>query len=91
MRSVLLVSALLGLASVVGLAATPPRAQDAAATLASTITFSQDVAPIVFSKCVTCHRPSGSAPFSLLTYDDVKGRAAQIATAVERRMMPWTS
>ncbi len=37
---------------------------------------------------MTCHRPSGSAPFSLLTYDEVKGRAVQIAAAVERRAMP---
>jgi Tetratricopeptide repeat len=58
------------------------------ATTASPVTFSKDVAPIVFSKCVTCHRPSGSAPFSLLTYDEVKGRAPQIAAAVERRAMP---
>jgi Flp pilus assembly protein TadD/mono/diheme cytochrome c family protein len=52
------------------------------------VTFTRDVAPIVFEKCVTCHRPSGSAPFSLLTYDEVRGRATQIAAAVERRAMP---
>jgi mono/diheme cytochrome c family protein len=89
MRSVFLVPALLGLASLAkGPAVAPPRLQDGPATVASTVTFSKDVAPIVFAKCVTCHRPSGSAPFSLLTYDEVKGRAAQIAAAVEQRIMP---
>jgi hypothetical protein len=81
MRTVLLVPVLLGLASLgQGPAVpTPPP---------SSVTFSKDVAPIVFAKCVTCHRPSGSAPFSLLTFDEVKGRAVQIAAAVERRAMP---
>ncbi len=31
---------------------------------AAPTTFSKDVAPILFAKCVTCHRPSGAAPFS---------------------------
>lgn len=88
MRSVLFVPALLGLASLIHGPAASPRVQDGAATPSSTVTFSKDVAPIVFAKCVTCHRPSGAAPFSLLTYDEVKGRAVQIAAAVERRIMP---
>src|SRR5262245_33429507 len=88
MRSVLFVSALLGLASLIHETAASPRVQDGVATPSSTVTFSRDVAPIVFAKCVTCHRPSGGAPFSLLTYDEVKGRAVQIAAAIERRIMP---
>src|SRR5262245_31033186 len=89
MRSVFLVPALLGLASLAkGPVVAPPHLQDGPAAVASTVTFTKDVAPIVFAKCVTCHRLSGSAPFSLLTYDEVKGRAAQIAGAVERRIMP---
>ena len=38
-------------------------------------TFTRDIAPIVFARCATCHRPGGSAPFALLTYDDVRARA----------------
>ena len=38
-------------------------------------TFTRDVAPIVFSHCAPCHRPGESAPFSLLTYNDVRSRA----------------
>jgi tetratricopeptide (TPR) repeat protein len=60
----------------------------AGAAPASPVTFSRDVAPIVYARCVTCHRPSGSAPFSLLSYDEVRSRAAQIADAVARRAMP---
>jgi tetratricopeptide (TPR) repeat protein len=53
------------------------------------ITFA-DIAPVVARHCVTCHRPNGMAPFSLLTYDDVKKHAAQIAKATEsREMPPW--
>ncbi len=51
-------------------------------------TFAHDIAPIVYEKCATCHHPGDAAPFSLLTYQDVKKRAAQIAAAVRSRYMP---
>jgi Flp pilus assembly protein TadD len=35
-----------------------------------------------------CHHPGGSAPFSLLTYEEVKRRAAQIAAVTGKRFMP---
>jgi hypothetical protein len=50
--------------------------------------FTADVAPIVFQKCATCHRPGEAAPFSLMTYDDVKRRGTLIARAVTSRAMP---
>jgi tetratricopeptide (TPR) repeat protein len=52
------------------------------------VTFSHDVAPIVFSKCATCHHPDEAAPFSLLTYDDVKRRARQIVEVTQSGFMP---
>ena len=53
-------------------------------------TFTRDVAPILFNACVSCHRPEGVAPFSLLTYGDARRRAAAIVAATrERRMPPW--
>ena len=55
---------------------------------ASSVTFTKDVAPIVFEVCVTCHRPAGSAPFSLLTYVDVGSRAERIVEVTRRRIMP---
>jgi tetratricopeptide (TPR) repeat protein len=54
----------------------------------SPITFTKDIAPLVFDRCGTCHRPTGPAPFSLLRYAEVKQRAKQIVTATESRFMP---
>ena len=44
---------------------------------ASPVTFAKDVAPIVFAHCSSCHRPGGSASFSLLTYADAKTHAVE--------------
>jgi tetratricopeptide (TPR) repeat protein/mono/diheme cytochrome c family protein len=52
------------------------------------LTFSRDIAPLVLQHCASCHQPGGPAPFSLLTYPDVKSRARQIIAAVVRRAMP---
>ena len=43
-----------------------------------------DIAPILYSQCASCHRPDGAAPFSLLTYDDVRQRATQIAAVTSQ-------
>lgn len=51
-------------------------------------TFSEHVAPIVFSKCAACHRDGQIAPFSLLSYDQVKKRAKEIVEATGDRVMP---
>jgi hypothetical protein len=53
-----------------------------------TLTFSKDIAPIVFNNCASCHRPGEVAPFSLLSYQDVKKRAGQIAYVTGHRFMP---
>lgn len=56
----------------------------------SRVTFSRDVAPILFTSCVPCHRPEGIAPFSLLTYDDASSHAVEIVeTTSDRVMPPW--
>jgi Tfp pilus assembly protein PilF/mono/diheme cytochrome c family protein len=51
-------------------------------------TFTRDIAPVVYANCATCHRPGEAAPFSLLSYTDVKGRARQIADVTASRYMP---
>ena len=51
-------------------------------------TFSHDIAPIVYRSCASCHRPGESAPFSLLTYQDVRKHARQIAAVTKSRYMP---
>jgi hypothetical protein len=54
----------------------------------SGVTFSHDVAPILYRQCAACHRPGGVAPFSLLTYQDAAKRAPLIATVTGKRIMP---
>jgi hypothetical protein len=54
------------------------------------VTFNKHVAPLVYRRCATCHRPGEVAPFSLLTYRDVSKRARLIRTVTgERSMPPW--
>ena len=55
---------------------------------AGPVTFASDIAPIVFEHCVSCHRTGGSAPFSLLSYEDVKTRAERIAAVTQTGYMP---
>jgi len=55
---------------------------------AQTVTFNKDIAPIVFHNCSPCHRPGEVAPFSLLSYADVRKHAAQIVAVTGRRYMP---
>jgi len=55
---------------------------------ATTPTFSHDVAPLLYSRCVSCHRDGGVAPFSLVTYAAAAKRARLIATVTAKRYMP---
>ncbi len=55
---------------------------------AAPTTYTKDIAPLVVDRCGMCHHPGGSAPFSLLSYDEVKRRAALVAAVTERRYMP---
>lgn len=52
------------------------------------VTFSKDVAPILFEHCAACHRSGGVAPFSLLTYQDATKRERQILEVIEVGLMP---
>jgi tetratricopeptide (TPR) repeat protein/mono/diheme cytochrome c family protein len=52
------------------------------------LTFTKDVAPIIFQQCASCHRPGQSAPFSLLTLDEMRKHATDIADLTRRRVMP---
>jgi Flp pilus assembly protein TadD len=55
---------------------------------AEPVTFTRDVAPILFQHCTSCHRPGEIAPFSLQTYRDARQRMTLIADATKRRVMP---
>src|SRR5580765_5755736 len=63
-------------------------AQSALLTAADRVTFTETIAPIIYSNCVTCHRPGEAAPFSLISYSDVSKRAPIIATVTRSRYMP---
>jgi hypothetical protein len=52
------------------------------------VTFSKDVAPILQSKCQSCHEPGSIAPMSLVTYQDARPWARSIKNRVESRQMP---
>jgi tetratricopeptide (TPR) repeat protein len=52
------------------------------------VTFNRHVAPLLHDRCITCHRPAGSAPFSLTSYDEARQRASLIAAVTEKRFMP---
>jgi tetratricopeptide (TPR) repeat protein/mono/diheme cytochrome c family protein len=52
------------------------------------VTYSKHIAPILFDNCATCHRPNGSGPFELLTYEDARKRAKDIARVTAQRIMP---
>ena len=55
---------------------------------AQEVTFTKDVAPIIFGACVSCHRDGGPGPFNLTTYDEVRRRATQVAQVTRSRFMP---
>lgn len=57
---------------------------------ATEITFSKDVAPIFYNRCINCHHPNDVAPMSLLNYREARPWAKSIREAVAtRRMPPW--
>jgi len=54
------------------------------------ITYSRDVAPILYQKCTACHHPNDIAPMSLTDYKSVRPWAKAIREAVVlKRMPPW--
>lgn len=54
----------------------------------SSVTFSKDIAPILQRSCLSCHRPGGGAPMSLISYQEVRPWAQVIRhkTAIRDRM-----
>jgi mono/diheme cytochrome c family protein len=57
---------------------------------AKSVTFTKDVAPILFKNCAECHRPGEAAPMSLLSYADARPWAKSIREKVaSREMPPW--
>tara|TARA_X000000950_G_scaffold35806_2_gene38321 strand:+ start:24758 stop:26548 length:1791 start_codon:yes stop_codon:yes gene_type:complete len=54
------------------------------------ISYSDDIAPILMEKCVSCHRPGGIGPWAMSNYNMVRGFAPMIREVVRtQRMPPW--
>jgi hypothetical protein len=52
--------------------------------------WAQDIAPIMYENCTSCHHDGGIAPFSLISYEDAYNEAEDILHAVEDgHMPPW--
>ena len=50
--------------------------------------YYKDVAPILQKNCQDCHRPGQVAPFALMTYDQARKRATDLAHVTSERVMP---
>ena len=64
------------------------RAERPRAGAAAPPTFAEDIAPIVYANCTVCHRPGQAAPFSLISFDDVRKHGKTIVDVISRRYMP---
>ena len=52
------------------------------------ITYSGNIAKIIFTHCTPCHRPGSAGTFNLLTYSDAKNHAKSIELVTRSRFMP---
>jgi mono/diheme cytochrome c family protein len=56
------------------------------------VMWTVDIAPIVASRCISCHQPNGFGPMSLATYSDAKPWAKAMRDEVlSGRMPPWSA
>ena len=62
---------------------TPPQGHETSA-----VTYSRDIAPIIQTRCLNCHREGQVAPFALADYDQTAKRAGQIVQVTQERIMP---
>ena len=55
---------------------------------AEQVTFSEQIAPIIYKNCTSCHRPGEAGPFNLLTYQDAASRGKLMKFVTQSRFMP---
>ena len=80
-------AAMLGAAVLAAWAASTPAASTLITGSASQRrpTFASDIAPIVYAHCTSCHRIGQPAPFSLLSYEEVRDKGSDVAAATTGR------
>lgn len=55
------------------------------------VTWSKDIAPILYDKCVSCHNPAGIGTFSLINYPSAQQYSSLIDMKVQNNEMPpWS-
>jgi uncharacterized protein (TIGR03437 family) len=59
-----------------------------AAALGQTVTWSEQIAPIIYGNCTSCHRTGQVTPFTLMSYEDVTRHAPTIAAVTQSGFMP---
>ena len=59
-----------------------------ACTHSTDLTFSKDIAPIIYENCTPCHRSGGAAPFSLTNYQQVNRKRNTILDVTQSGYMP---
>ncbi len=62
--------------------------EEAPAPKAEQVTFAEHIAPIIYSRCTTCHHPGDIGPFPLQSYEDARRWAKEIKYYTSRRLMP---
>lgn len=55
---------------------------------AQEITYSKDIAPIIYSNCTVCHRSGEVGPMALTSYDEVRNWGPMIQYVTEINYMP---
>ncbi|MBS1611246.1 MAG: T9SS type A sorting domain-containing protein [Bacteroidetes bacterium] len=54
------------------------------------VTWAQHIAPLMYTKCTSCHHPGGLAPFSLMNYQDAVDKKLMVVNATSSgEMPPW--
>ena len=57
-------------------------------TYGQDVTFSRDIAPIIYENCTVCHRAGEIGPMSLTSYDEVRNWAPTIQYVTQIKYMP---
>ena len=77
-------------AIVIAALAMMPGIAAAQSTASDDVTFTKDIAPILYDSCVVCHRAGEMAPMALTSYAEVRPWARSIKSrVVAREMPPW--